>query len=405
MTTAITALTAPAQTTKSANSSASAESNNADQASFGALLHQSVSAQNKTADKAADAAPEKSADKPAATDAKADGTAKSAGENKDAADTNSESAPQDATTALLQALAALGLAQTNPAARATRTATAETPSTDTERAAREIDGIAPDARAGDATIELGANAKNALKGNALAALTRPGASATDAGATAIKADAASRGDAGKADLTARLTQALRAAAEGETKPAASADANATPRFADVVGGLGAANVVANSANSVSASTPAQQTIHSQFGSTAWANEVTEQVRSFTLQKIEVAELKLNPQDLGPIRVEIALDKGNAAIHFSAARDDVRDALAQNIGNLRDSLANAGVSLQNASTGNFGDGQAFGYMQRQAANGGSRSGGRGDAANDTPAVAATTTSAARRATADGVDLFA
>ena len=412
MTTAITALTAPAQTAKNSNANASTESNNADQTSFGALLHQSVSAQNKTADKPAAPSSDKSTTNSATTDAKTDASAKPADQDEDAANAAGTPAQQDATTALLQALAALGLAQTNAAAaRPVRTASADKASTGTDGTAGEIDGVVRGAstRASDATTELGANAKNALKNNAAAALARPVAGSADAtGANAGKADAAAHGDTEKADLTARLTQALRAATEGETKPAAASTDNNTPtRFADVLGGLNAVNATANSASTANTAPTAQQTIQSPFGSAAWANEVTEQVRSFTLQKIEVAELKLNPQDLGPIRVEIALDKGNAAIHFSAARDDVRDALAQNIGNLRDSLANAGVSLQNASTGNFGDGQAFGYMQRQAANGGGRSGARGDAGgtNDVAGVTAAAASPARRTTADGVDLFA
>jgi flagellar hook-length control protein FliK len=403
MTTAITALTTSAQTTKNPNAKASAEPNNADQTSFGTLLHQSVAVQNKTADK--------SNGKPAATDTKTEDAAKSADPDKDETNTKTDTTTQDASAALLQALAALGLAPANAAIAGARAArSASTDATNTDGATDDVDGATrtTGTRADNAAIELGANAKAALKNNPSAMLARTTSDASDAAsAGAANADVAARTDASKADLTARLSEALRAAAEGEGKSTVSStDTNATPRFADVVSGLSVVGAATNSATSTS-TTATQQTIHSKFGSAAWANEVTEQVRSFTLQKIEVAELKLNPQDLGPIRVEIALDQGNAAIHFSAARDDVRDALAQNIGNLRDSLANAGVSLQNASTGNFGDGQAFGYMQRQASNGGNRSGGRGDAAttNDTPTVAAATTHATRRSSADGVDLFA
>lgn len=399
MNTAITALNTTAKSAQTANKASNAESANTDGASFGTMLNQSVAAQSKDAEKTA------------AASAKTDDDTKS--QNKDDASTDTETAAQDASAALLQALAALGLAPATTAAASTRTAraaTTDTQATSDDGATGATDGVAraADTSGTDGTIELGTNLKNTLKNNSPAALARTTADTTDAANTdAAKADVAARSDAGKDALTARLTEALRSAAEGERKSASSADTNTTPRFSEVLGGLSAAGAATSTASTASTNATTQQTIHSQFGSASWANEVTEQVRSFTLQKIEVAELKLNPQDLGPIRVEIALDQGNAAIHFSAARDDVRDALAQNIDNLRDSLANAGVSLQNASTGNFGDGQAFSYMQRQAASGGNRSSARGDAdaANDTTAVAATTTSTIRRASADGVDLFA
>lgn len=403
MNTAITALTTPAAASKGNTNAANAEANDrADTAGFGAVLKQTVNAQRggnesktpaNTSDKSQASAGDKSAAKTDdGSEAKADDTA----------------AQADPSAALVQALAALGLTPGSNAVSSTP-ATRATPADATADAATGVDAASvagKAARATNAATDLGAGTKAGGKAAAGA-----DALATDKTQAAAGSGLQARADTHADALGARVAQALRATTESDTKRIGTGDTANAPRFTDVLNGLASSAALAatSTANTAAANTQtaAQQTIASPFGSAAWANEVTEQVRSFALQKIEVAELKLNPQELGPIRVEIALDKGNAAIHFSAARDDVRDALAQNIGNLRDALANAGVSLQNASTGNFGEGQAFAFMQRQSQGDGTRATAGGDGGSDGAAVATSPVAASRTrsASADGVDLFA
>ena len=218
----------------------------------------------------------------------------------------------------------------------------------------------------------------------------------------------------KASVTA---DALKGATAADTPAIASAALERTPR-AESATALDANAAPPSTAIGHAAAVPStamqtlttSATIEARMGTPAWAAQVTEQVKHFVLNKIEVAELRLNPQELGPIRVEIALDQGQAAIHFAAARDDVRDALAQNLGHLRNALSESGLSLQNATTGNLAqDGQAWNFMQQQrqqaqTASPGSTAASAAGSAEVDPA----TTSVARAPVApraNGVDLFA
>jgi flagellar hook-length control protein FliK len=167
----------------------------------------------------------------------------------------------------------------------------------------------------------------------------------------------------------------------EASAAAIANADATPSSA--LSAANAAVIAANSMQSPSAAASAGTTpsseIHAAFGARSWNNELVASVHHFVMDKIEVAEIKLNPAEMGPVRVEIAYDNGQAAVHFSAQREETREALAQSFDRLRENLAQSGVTLNNASTGSFGEGRAFGFMQQQAQSGRQRNAAREAAA--------------------------
>jgi flagellar hook-length control protein FliK len=106
-------------------------------------------------------------------------------------------------------------------------------------------------------------------------------------------------------------------------------------------------------------------ISAPITSHAWGEQLVQQIKHFSLERIGLAEIQLTPQDLGPIRVEIALDKNEASIHFSAQHQETRDALSQHMNRLRESLAEVGMQLQSATTGSYSEGQAFSFFQQQA----------------------------------------
>ena len=70
-------------------------------------------------------------------------------------------------------------------------------------------------------------------------------------------------------------------------------------------------------------------------------------------RIQNAELRLNPSELGPLRVQISMDDGNATVTFSAQHPLTRDAIEQALPRLREMLADQGLSLQNASVNDQG----------------------------------------------------
>jgi flagellar hook-length control protein FliK len=111
--------------------------------------------------------------------------------------------------------------------------------------------------------------------------------------------------------------------------------------------------------------PVQTTISTPLQHQTWGEQMVQQIKQFTLEKIGVAEIKIAPQELGPIRVEIALDNNDAAIHFAAQQQETRDALLHHMNRLKEALSEAGVQLQSATTGSFSNGQAFSFLQQQS----------------------------------------
>lgn len=68
------------------------------------------------------------------------------------------------------------------------------------------------------------------------------------------------------------------------------------------------------------------------------------------QKIGHAHIKITPNDLGPIEVQLKLDGDRIHASFSAAHADVRQALEQSLPRLRDMLGEHGFQLAHADVG-------------------------------------------------------
>lgn len=116
-----------------------------------------------------------------------------------------------------------------------------------------------------------------------------------------------------------------------------------------------------------------------FGSPEFAPALGAQVSVLARDGVQRAELRLNPADMGPIAVQIALDGAQATVHFSADVAATRAALESSwpelAGALRDAgltLAGGGVSEQprqrrdgagDGATGSRADGRAEGSGDR------------------------------------------
>jgi flagellar hook-length control protein FliK len=97
-------------------------------------------------------------------------------------------------------------------------------------------------------------------------------------------------------------------------------------------------------------------MHTPPGQPGWDDALGERVLWMTGNGLKNAELRLNPAELGPVRVQISVDDGNATVSFSAQHPLTRDAIEQALPRLREMLADQGLSLQNAdvSAGRGGD---------------------------------------------------
>ncbi len=91
-------------------------------------------------------------------------------------------------------------------------------------------------------------------------------------------------------------------------------------------------------------------IEVRVGERGWDQAVGEKLVWMTSQKKQVAELHLNPPDLGPLKITITLDQSQASAQFVSAHASVREALELAMPRLREMLADSGITLGNTSVG-------------------------------------------------------
>lgn len=202
--------------------------------------------------------------------------------------------------------------------------------------------------------------------NPLLLQINPEIKASNAANTAVSTDAAGRKTAGASITAAQLT-----AAQGKTDPAggkndnlltarlttsqsdlkASADSfklaelsNAAPpvqaqvQQAQVVSTSMQANAQGNSANTIAA----------PLGSSAWPQEFSQRITWLSTQQSQVAELHLNPPDLGPMSVVLSVTDNQATALFTSPHSAVREAIENAMPQLRERLADNGIMLGNAT---------------------------------------------------------
>ncbi|MDZ7812006.1 MAG: flagellar hook-length control protein FliK, partial [Ideonella sp.] len=73
-----------------------------------------------------------------------------------------------------------------------------------------------------------------------------------------------------------------------------------------------------------------------------------QLSVWVAEGVEMARLELNPRDLGPIEVRIAMRDGQARIELGADVSSTREALAQALPTLAEALGDVGVQLAGSS---------------------------------------------------------
>ncbi|CAJ49319.1 flagellar hook-length control protein FliK [Bordetella avium] len=116
-------------------------------------------------------------------------------------------------------------------------------------------------------------------------------------------------------------------------------------------------------------------IASPVGATQWGQELSRQVISFSqnlAQGTHTAELRLDPPDLGPLRITLSINDGIANASFTSAHAAVRQAVESALPQLQQALSQAGISLGQANVGEQGQQAMTGGGQSQGQQGGSRS---------------------------------
>lgn len=197
-------------------------------------------------------------------------------------------------------------------------------------------------------------------------------------------------------------------ADSAQQTAAPVAANAAK--ADAQAAIHAVNTTVSAAPAVSTAAPAQASlpvaapvISAPLGSSEWQQTISQNITLFTRQGKQSAELRLHPEDLGQVQINLKLDDNQAQIQMMSPHSHVRAALEAALPTLRTSLAESGIQLgQSSISSESFTGQQQSSSQQQASRGSNR-GDFGAEDDDALVVPASLQSAARGT--GSVDIFA
>lgn len=339
--------------------------------------------------------------------------------------------------------------------------------------AKAVDGLASGAASPalpeDASAVAGASSKEGAEHDAPKAAAKDGAqdaqtaqaakSAADQAdnadvplATVAAAAAAASSDTGAAETKPTPAPAIPPAASarssGAAKPAAATDANVAAAATDKTAAVSQVTAAietakpdqpvahTDSASIDSATDPAPQPLQAlqasaapavdraadsakaaptlavapEVGSSEWGTAVGRQMIRMSTGGHQVAELNLNPANLGPLKVTLTMGDNQAQAMFVSAHESVRKAVEAALPQLRSTLAEQGINLGQTSVGaesrqpNGGSAFAEQNPQRSQSQPDYPGSSRADSTVTQSVAAAPAASTSRRATA-GLDTFA
>ena len=288
-------------------------------------------------------------------------------------------------------------------------ASGQTPPAAPGVAASFMNAVATGAAATDAAVRDAAPLDPASQLGAAAALSPAGPA--QGGAQAAE-DAISPLPAQPAELAALARQGAPGAPRegglplagegrgGESRSGESRGESISALLAATPGGPAAATPGAGQAS-------ASATLSAPLTSAAWPQQLAQQVSQHTLQLLQRGgeqriELHLNPAELGPLSISLKVSEQAAQGQFLSAHAGVRGAVEQALPQLREALAEQGISLGNTSVGEQRQGDTQGDPAQRHGGGSHGEGLDEDAGNLTASV----TLPAADISLDGrVDLYA
>lgn len=106
------------------------------------------------------------------------------------------------------------------------------------------------------------------------------------------------------------------------------------------------NLDANGLANQTATTTAAKTVEISVpvNNPQWADKFSEQIAWLGQQGIKSAQIKIHPEDLGPIEINIKMDKNDASVNIVSHSAMVRDIIEQAMPKLRDMMAEQGLNL-------------------------------------------------------------
>ncbi|WP_386081523.1 flagellar hook-length control protein FliK [Vreelandella sp. F11] len=118
-----------------------------------------------------------------------------------------------------------------------------------------------------------------------------------------------------------------------------------------------------------ASTPTTATLATPFMSPAWSQQLSQQLVQISQRGGDQhVQMQLNPAELGPLSISLKFSEQGAQAHFLSAHAQVRQVLEQAIPQLREALAEQGISLGETSVGEQHDPNDQAFAQSSSKNG-------------------------------------
>lgn len=88
-------------------------------------------------------------------------------------------------------------------------------------------------------------------------------------------------------------------------------------------------------------------VHTPVGTQGWSEEIGSRLTMMVEQGKHTASLRLSPEHLGPLEIQISMNDDQASVYFGAAHADTRAALENALPKLREMFASQGLSLADA----------------------------------------------------------
>ncbi|MEQ4618723.1 MAG: flagellar hook-length control protein FliK [Corticimicrobacter sp.] len=215
----------------------------------------------------------------------------------------------------------------------------------------------------DAAVETASAAAPAVRDTGITALTpaaaRPDLATTSARTPATSSQAQQRNE--RAQLQAGAFQAIEPVQAGIQQLTQN---SASARTADPLAAIDTqlqqhntpttGSVQPTGLPHVAVATGTHDQIQATVGSRAWAPELGQHVARLGNQAIRLgvqhAELRLDPPDLGPLRITLSLQDGIAQASFVSPHIAVRQAVESALPQLQQALNQAGIALGEANVG-------------------------------------------------------
>lgn len=89
-------------------------------------------------------------------------------------------------------------------------------------------------------------------------------------------------------------------------------------------------------------------VQTPVGAQGWSDEIAGRIAWITRDNLQSASIRLSPEHLGPLDVQISVRDGDAVVSFGASQPETRAALEQALPRLRELLAAQGIALTHAN---------------------------------------------------------